>query len=94
MFKPIEIKPLEDYKLWVKYDDGVAGEIDLSHLAGKGVFSIWDDYSVFEKVHIGPYGEIAWNDQIDLCPDNIYLQLTGKQPEDLFPNLQTEMEGA
>jgi len=39
MFKPIQVKVLPNYKLWVKYTDGVEGEIDLSHLVGKGVFS-------------------------------------------------------
>jgi len=53
MFKPIEVKALADYKIWVKYSDGVEGEVDLSHLAGKGVFKVWNDYSAFEKVYIG-----------------------------------------
>ena len=49
--------------MWVKYADGEEGEVDLSHLAGKGVFSVWDDYEVFEKVYIGRYGEIAWSEE-------------------------------
>ncbi len=84
---PIEVKPLERYQLWIKYSDGVAGVADLSYLAGDGVFALWNDYSEFQKVHIGPSGEIAWSDQIDLCPDAIYLKITGKQPEDIFPKL-------
>jgi hypothetical protein len=94
MFKPIEVKALENYKLWIKYADGEEGEVDLSHLAGKGVFSVWDDYAVFEKVYIGRYGEIAWSEEIDICPDNIYMEITGKTPEELFPNLQTELMSA
>ena len=88
MFKPIEVKALPKYKLWVRYLDGVQGEVDLSHLAGKGVFSIWSDYSVFEGVRIGEGGEIVWNENIDLCPDSIYMQITGKSAEQLFPSLQ------
>ncbi len=49
MFKPVQVKALPDYKLWLKYSDGVAGEVDLSHLAGKGVFALWDDYAAFDK---------------------------------------------
>lgn len=85
---PIEVKPLENYRLWVRYSDGVEGSVDLSDLAGKGVFALWNDYQEFQKVHIGPGGEIAWNDEIDLCPDAIYLKITGKKPEDLFPKLR------
>ncbi|RME74104.1 MAG: DUF2442 domain-containing protein [Chloroflexi bacterium] len=91
MFKPIEVKALPDYKLWVKYADGVEGEVDLSHLVGKGVFVLWNDYAAFEKVYIGEHGEIAWSDEIDICPDTIYMEITGKTPEELFPNLKAEL---
>jgi hypothetical protein len=94
MYKPIEVKTLADYKLWVRYADGVEGEIDLSHLAGRGVFSLWNDYAAFEQVYIGSGGEIAWGDEIDICPDTVYMAITGKAPEELFPNLKTELLGA
>ena len=90
MFKPVKVKALPDYKIWLKYSDGVEGEVDFSNLVGKGVFKLWNDYSAFQKVYIGSYGEIAWSDKIDLCPDAIYMEITGKTPEQLFPNLQTE----
>ena len=86
--KPTEVKPLEGYRLWIKYSDGVEGVVDLSDLAGKGVFALWNDYGEFQKVHIGPSGEIAWGEEIDLCPDALYLRITGKKPEDLFPKLR------
>ena len=38
----------------------------------------------FETVHVSPHGSIAWDEDIELCPDSIYLELTGKKPEDLF----------
>lgn len=85
---PTEVRPLDNYRIWVKYSDGVEGIADLSHLAGKGVFALWNDYRQFRAVHIGPGGELAWSDLIDLCPDAIYLKITGKRPEDLFPALQ------
>ena len=90
MFKPVEVKALPDYKLWLRYEDGVAGEVDLVHLAGQGVFDLWNDYRAFEQVYIGPQGQIAWSEQIDLCPDALYLELTGKKPEDVFSNLKSE----
>ncbi len=84
----IEVKPLENYRIWVKYSDGVEGVVDLSEFVGKGVFAVWEDYREFQKAHIGPSGEIAWGEDIDLCPDAIYLKVTGKKPEDLFPKLR------
>lgn len=94
MLKPVEVKALSDYKIWVKYADGVEGEVDLSYLVGKGVFSVWNDYNVFKKVYIGKSGEIAWGKNIDICPDSIYMKITGKTPEQLFPNLKLEEANA
>ena len=45
-----EVKPLENFCLYVKYSDGTEGKVDLSEFAGKGVFALWDDYGQFEKV--------------------------------------------
>jgi len=86
--RPIEVKPLERYRLWIKYSDGVEGVVDLRDLVGKGVFALWNDYREFQKVYIGPGGEIAWGEEIDLCPDAFYLRITGKKPEELFPKLR------
>jgi len=33
---PIAVKPLPDYRIRIKYSDGAEGEVDFSHLAGKG----------------------------------------------------------
>jgi hypothetical protein len=94
MFKPIQVKALPNYRLYVKFSDGIEGEVDLSHLAGKGVFSLWNDYSAFEKVYIGKSGQIAWTDEIDICPDTIYMAITGKTLEQLFPNLKEDTVNA
>ncbi|RLD06363.1 MAG: DUF2442 domain-containing protein [Chloroflexi bacterium] len=90
MYKPISVKPLPEYRLWLEYSDGISGEVDLSHLAGKGVFSYWDDYANFEKVYIGESREIAWSDKIDLCPDALYMKIVGKSAEELFEDVNME----
>jgi hypothetical protein len=62
--------------------------VDLRDLVGKGVFALWKDYREFRKVYIGARGAIAWGEEIDLCPDALYLRITGKRPEELFPKLR------
>jgi hypothetical protein len=83
-----EVKPVEAFKLYVKYSDGVEGTIDLSEFAGKGVFALWNDYNQFKKVTIGSSGELVWNEDVDMDGLGIYLKLTGKKPEDVLPKLQ------
>ena len=62
--------------------------MNLADLAGRGVFKAWEDSKFFESVRIGPSGEIAWGESIDLCPDTLYMRLTGKKPEEVFPTLK------
>ena len=90
MRKITGIKVLDGYCLELKFDDGVAGTVDLSDLAGKGVFALWRDRHAFESVRIGTSGKLVWGDQIDLCPDAMYLKATGKTAEDVFPALRRE----
>ena len=84
MLKPTHVEALPHYRLWLRYSDGVEGEVDLSALVGKGVFVLWNDKDAFERVYIGEHGQIAWSDQIDLCPDALYVQLTGKDIDEVF----------
>ena len=82
--RPIEVIPRGGYRIWIRYSDGASGEVDLSHLAGRGVFEAWNERAVFESVQIASGGAIAWGDDIDLCPDAIYMQLTGKCVEEVM----------
>jgi len=88
MPKVLEIQARPQFKLWVRYDDGSEGEVDLSDLAGRGVFAAWDTPGSFESVVLGPHGQLSWSEDIDLCPDAMYMRLTGKAPEDVFPALK------
>ena len=37
----------------------------------------------FERVHITPHRAIAWSDELELCPDALYMELTGKSLDEL-----------
>lgn len=78
MIRPAEVEARDGFRLWLKYSDGVTGEVDLSHLAGKGVFEEWSNPENFKKVFIADHRVIAWTEEVELCPDAIYMELTGK----------------
>jgi hypothetical protein len=88
MIKLLRVTPLPGYKLYLEYDDGTAGDVDVSELIGKGVFKALTDTALFESVAVGEHGEVRWTGDLDLCADSLYLQLTGKSAEDLFPSLR------
>ena len=89
MFTISEVRVLPGFRLWLRYKDGVEGEVDLSDLAGRGVFAAWHNREFFESVRIDESGALEWGDQLDLCPDSLYLRLTGKSPENVFPKLKS-----
>lgn len=83
---PIQVEARDGFTIWIKYSDGVGGIVDLSHLAGDGVFKAWVDRSLFENVSITSYQSIIWgteDDELELCADALYLQLTGKTIEEV-----------
>jgi hypothetical protein len=88
MKKISKVKVLSGDRLELEFDAGGSGIVDLSEYVGKGVFALWGDPLVFAQVRIGSSGELVWSDRIDLCPDALYLKVTGKQPEDIFPALR------
>ena len=88
--KILEARPLDNFKIWLKFNDGIAGEVDISHLAGKGVFAFWNNYENFKKFSIENGRWLSWSDEIDIDADTLYLKLTGKKPEEIFPSLKEE----
>jgi hypothetical protein len=88
MVQPLIVRALPNYRIYLEFSDGEKGEVDLSDLASKSVFVPWHDYGFFEKVEIGGHREIRWDDEIELCANALYLRLTGKTPEELFPKLR------
>ena len=92
--KPTRVQALPKYRIYLEFSDGTKGEVDLSDLAGKGVFQVWNDYNFFERVCLGNHREIKWTDEIELSADSLYLKLTGKSPEELFQKLRREQPHA
>ncbi len=85
MTRPIEVKPRNGFTLWLRFSDGAEGVVDLSRLAGRGVFRCWSAADAFEAVRVAEHGAVVWGDDVELCPDALYLQVTGKAVDDLMP---------
>ncbi len=94
MIPPIVVEPREGWCIWLRFEDGTEGEIDLSDVALQGVFAAWSDRAFFESVHLTPHGSVAWSEELDLCADALYLELTGKSAEEVMPGLRALEAGA
>ena len=77
MNRPNQVEPLPGFRIRVTYPDGTKGIIDLSGDIGRGVFAPLADEAFFQTVHIGRYGQIAWSEDIEICPDAAYREIAG-----------------
>ncbi len=67
--KIVKCKPRRNYRVWICFDDGLEGEVDLSDLVGQGIFQAWESIEFFNQVRVDPKTDtLAWGDEIDLDP--------------------------
>lgn len=70
-----EIKPLDDYKLYVKFEDGTAVIYDVTDDINtiKSYEDLKNIYGLFNAVQLDKSRTcVFWNDDIDLSSDTIY----------------------
>lgn len=77
---------LPNYKLKLKYDDGLVGVVDLSSWSKNELFYFWSKDQNFSKFTIDKFGKMVWNDEVDMDPDAWYLQLINKTFEEYASN--------
>jgi Protein of unknown function (DUF2442) len=75
----VEARAIGDHRLYIRFEDGADGEIDLGHLIEfKGVFESLRDPEELAKVQVDPdTGTICWSSGADLDPDVLYAEITG-----------------
>lgn len=81
----VEVQALGDCRLRVKFEDGVAGEIDVAAIVPfEGVFASLRDPKLFAEVQVDPeLGTVRWPAGADLDPDVLYALVTGQPTPDL-----------
>ena len=78
LFDVVEVKPLEGLKLWLRFEGGTEGVVDLSDLELKGVLAKLKDPDFFARAYVDPeLGTVAWPGGLDLDPAVLYAKLTG-----------------
>lgn len=79
MEKILKVTVLKGYQLFIEFDDGIRGEIDLSERLFGPMFEPLRDPEVFSRVGLDEFGAICWPNGADLAPDALYQQLFDKQ---------------
>ena len=77
--RPVHVQTLPGFKVCLRFEDDVEGVVDLSRLAGKGVFKGWLMPGFFERAFISPECRtLTWPGELDLDPLVLYHEVTGK----------------
>jgi len=65
-----------DYRLWLRFDDGLEGSVFLGNLLEIGAFKLWRDRDQFCRVTIDPAARtLVWDGGIELDPAVLYRDL-------------------
>ena len=71
--KVVEVRPMEGYKLWLRFQDGVCGTVDLSGELWGPMFEPLKDNALFAQATIHPELEtVTWPNGADLAPEFLY----------------------
>lgn len=61
---------VEAFRIWVSFDDGTAGEIDLANSLNGEIFESLKEVEAFKKITVDPELEtIVWPNGADLAPE-------------------------
>ena len=68
-----EAKYLHDHVIWVRFNDGAIGEVDLRDELTGEMFEPLNDLRKFKSFHVDPDIEtIVWDNGADLAPEFLY----------------------
>lgn len=76
----ISVQPVENYRLYLKFEDNQEGVVDISQLIEfTGIFAPLQDLAYFNQVKLNPeWGTIYWDNGADLDPDVLYSIVTNQ----------------
>ena len=69
MEKIIEVKPLDNFKVKVKFADNFSAEVDIKPFIRGGISDALKDKSFFQNVKVDDFNGISWDNGFDFCPN-------------------------
>ena len=71
LIRPVEVKTLEDYKLYITFSNGKKGIFDASNLLNDKYYEPLKNKAFFNMARI-ECNTVVWNDNIDISPEYLY----------------------
>jgi len=75
----VEARPLDGYELYLRFEDGTDGVVDIAKLIFfHGVFEPLESRAYFEQVQVNTeLGTVFWPNGADLDPDVLHAVVSG-----------------
>jgi len=74
----IEVRPLENYHIWMRFADNFDATIDIKPYITTGISTKLLEVEYFNQVEIDEFGGITWQNGFDFCP-NYLRELTAER---------------
>jgi hypothetical protein len=69
----VEARYIEKHTIWIRFEDGTAGEVDLSGELVGGVFEPLKDEAYFSAFQLNAdTGTLEWPNRADFAPEFLY----------------------
>ena len=70
----VEARYVRDYTVWLRFNDGTSGEVDLSAELDGPVFEPLRDIETFKRFNIA-YHTLSWDNGADFAPEFLREQV-------------------
>ena len=74
----LEARHLGGHRVWLRFDDGLTGELDLSRELDGQVFEPLRDPSFFARFEVDD--TLTWPNGADFAPEFLHAQVRGSSP--------------
>jgi len=86
MIRIAQAEAVGSLKVKLTFENGVVGTVDFAELAASPLFGSLKNDEFFKGVSIVRDGRaLAWGKELEICADSLFLKITRKKAEDIFP---------
>lgn len=83
MHRVTECRASEDYRLWLRFDDGLEGSVFLGNLLEISAFRAWRNIEQFCRASVDPDSStVVWDDGIRFDPDILHQDLLASRSKE------------
>ncbi|MFA5403932.1 MAG: DUF2442 domain-containing protein [Ignavibacteria bacterium] len=69
MEKIVQVKPLNNLKIWVKFADGFSADVDIKPFIRGGISDALKEEKFFKDIKVNDFNGITWRNGFDFCPN-------------------------